>query len=251
MMKMRNPLIVIALIVTVTFTFVANVNAVEENTFERDYGMDLLPYGTLGIDWTLEDIRTGNMITFSSFEGKIILLDFFSASLGQSVNFAKELVDVRAEFSSSQLVMISVNIAPGVDTIQDIQTYITNAGITWHVVLDSVGMYTEYDTPAIPSFYLFNTDLRIVDSAEVITDKEYLINKINEYIDDVPTTTNTGPGAIPEFWAQNWYWFVIGGVFLIIAIGLTIQRVRVVNHNKKVREQRAEEKQKKYRQRNR
>ena len=254
-MKKTTNLLVITIVLTMTITILFNVNAMAKTIPEEDFGIDLLPVGSDSMDWTLEDIQTENDITFSSFAGKIVLMDFFTASEGVCESLANELADVRAAFSSSKLVMISVNNNPASDELSDIQDYIAAWDVTWYVVLDaipdSVSLTEYYDFSQYPCFYVFDTDLKVAFSNEVLTESEYIISEINEIIDSSTSTTPTGTGTISEFWAKNWYWFVIGGVFLIIAVALTIQRVRIVNHNKKVRQQRLEDRQKKHRQRNR
>ena len=250
-MKKTTNLLVTTLLLTMTITILFNVNAMARTIPEDDFGINLLPVGSDSMDWTLEDLQTETDITFSSFAGKIVLLDFFSASVGVSETFANELAEVRATFSPSTLVMISVNMNPYQDELSDIQDYIDAWGVTWYVVLDMVGLYTYYDASQLPCFYIFDADLKVAFRNEILTESEYLITKINEIIGNDPSTSPTGTGSISDFWAKNWYWFAIGGVFLIIATALTIQRVRIVNHNKKVRQQRLEERQKKHRKRNR
>ena len=141
--------------------------------------------------------------------------------------------------------MISVDTNP-VESEAEIQVYAEEQDIDWYIFSDTAGIQIFYEIAQIPTFYIFNSDQKVVYSNDFPTDAEIIISEINVLLDSPQTSTNPNGEPIPDFWARNWYWFVIGGVLLIISVGISVQRIRIVNHNKKVRQQKAEEKQRKY-----
>lgn len=245
-MKKSIQFIAVAILLSFIVTVAVNVTAANNTLPEEDPVINLVPNGTQGMDWTLKEIISGHTKSFSSFAGKVILLEFFATWCGPCETFLDELRDVRAEYSTSELVMISMDIDPENDDEAKIKAYAEEQNINWYIFIDTVGIKTYYEMVQIPMFYIFNGDQKVVYSSEVITNAQIIMGEINKYLGGAQTTSNPGGDPIPDFWASNWYWFVIGGIFLIVGVGVSVQRIRVVNHNKKVRHQKSDEKQRKY-----
>lgn len=244
---MKKPIQFIVVVILLSFiaTVVVNVNAANNALPEEDLGCNLVPYGTQGMDWTLKEILSDQTMSFSSFAGKVVLLEFFETTCGPCSTFLIELRQVRAQFSSNELIMISVDTNP-LESEAEIEAYAEEQEIDWYIFSDTAAIQTFYEIVQIPTFYIFNSDQKVVYSNAIITDAEVIISEINKHVGGVQTTTNPNGDPIPDFWASNWYWFVIGGVLIIITVSVTIQRVRVVNHNKKMHQQKTEERQRKY-----
>ncbi len=246
MMKKNIQFIAIVILLSFIVSIAVNVKAANNTLPEEDNYINLVPNGTAGMDWSLKEILSDITLSFSSFAGKVILLDFFGTWSGQCETFLNELRSVRAQFSSSELIMISLDTDPLKDDEATIEAFAEEQNMNWLIFIDTVGIQSYYDIEQIPSFYIFNGDQKVVYSGEVITSAEIIITEINKHIGGAQSNTNTGGVPITNFLASNWYWFVIGGIFFIIVVFVSVQRIRIVIHNKKVREQRTEERQRKY-----
>ena len=100
---------------------------------------------------------TGQMATFSSFHGKVILLEFMNPNGAPCQHMASILKQLNSEYSS--VVIISV-IGPwnGV-TVQDAAGFVNTYGVTWTVVYDSSGIVaSNFGVQAPPTFIIINRD---------------------------------------------------------------------------------------------
>ncbi|MHA1555954.1 MAG: TlpA family protein disulfide reductase [Candidatus Heimdallarchaeota archaeon] len=246
MMKKSIQFIAVTILLSFIVTSAVNIRAANNTLPEEDMSINLIPNGNAGMPWTLKEVMTGQTMSFSSFAGKVILLEFFATWCGPCETFLDELRAVRAQFSTSQLIMISMDTDPANDDIATIKAFVEEQNMDWFIFIDTVGIQSYYEIIQIPSFYLFNSDQKVVYSSQVITSASVIISEVNKNLGGAQTTTNPGGEPIPDFWASNWYWFVIGGVFIIIAVTISVQRIRVVTHNKKVRQEISEEKQRRY-----
>lgn len=217
---------------------------------------DVLATGSNAYDWTLAEIKSNQNLTFSDFAGKIIIINFWEISIGASETAFSILKSIREDYSTSQVVIMSIDINPISDSKEEVVEYISDHEIPWYVFLDTVGVYIYYQISLIPTCTIIDQNQKVFDNVEGL-DKEgvnlysALKESIDSLIDSPPTTTNNGGSPMSEFWQKNWYWFVVGSVFLIIAVALIIQRRRVVLHNRKIREQKMEARQRRARKRER
>ena len=243
-------ILVLLVIMSIGFTHTSKVNAISI-TDPKDYlGVDLLPEGTLGQDWSLKEILTGSVMTFSSFEGKVVLIDFFATWCDPCKLYIPTLQDIRAAYSTSQLVMISLDTDPGTDSEATVKTFAEDEGISWYVFRDTETLSTFYQITSIPTTYIFNSDLRVAYAQSSVLSYSELSSVLNSLIESPQQpATSSGSGDPPGFWEKYWYIFMIIGIFLVIGVAVFVQRQKVITHNKKVRQQKIEEKQKRSRKR--
>jgi len=245
-------ILVLIIVATLTFTIVPTVNVFAEMIPEKDYTTELLPSGTLGMEWTLPEILSGTTMSFSSFQGKVILLDFFATWCNPCRAFAPELIAVKNHYPASKFVIISIDTDYIEDTVEEIRTFADEEDMDWYIFQDTSALKISsfYQISSIPTFYIFNDEQRITYSQSGAATSTIMINEINKLIPSEQTTASTSSGEpLSGFWAKNWYWFVILAVFLIIGVSIYIQRIRVLNENKRIRKEQLEEKEKRKRKR--
>ncbi len=251
MIKINNQFIILVLFISLTSTIIATIDVAAETIPNEEYNANLLPIGTLGMDWTLQEVISGSTMSFSSFQGKVVLLDFFATWCIPCKNFVPKLKEVKAQFSTNQLVIISLDTDPENDDIATIKTFAEDEGMDWYIFIDTKGISTFYEISSIPTFYILNYEQRVTFSGGGGIAASTIIGEINKLVHGPQTTTSTSSNGEPisGFWARSWYWFLIIGVFLIIGATIFIQRLKVQNYNKKVQQQRLEEKQRRTRKR--
>ncbi|MGC9779383.1 MAG: TlpA family protein disulfide reductase [Candidatus Heimdallarchaeota archaeon] len=250
-MKMHKKISIILLLI-ISGTIITSMiiaNGQTDHSITHQLESNLKPPGTLGMDWSLEDVLTDTIITFSNYEGKVVVLDFWATWCGPCAESIAELIDVKNEFSSSKVVIISINVKSS-DTETIIEDYASEHNMNWKIVRDTENIADFYGVISIPTFYIFDKELKVYKTYEGVIGSSSMIRTINEILEEPATPTNTNNGEpISEFWAKNWYWFVILGIFLIICAAIFIQRQRVIKQNKELQRQKFEEKKRRTRKR--
>ena len=229
--------------------FVSSISSTMVNSIkEFEYGSlepnALLPIGTAGKEWTLEDVLTGQTISFSSFEGKAVVMDFFATWCIPCQQSMPDLVSLKSSFSSSELAIISVN--TDVESNVALEEFASTYNLDWYLVKDTAGLSTFYGISSIPTIYVFDVDLKVYYRNVGAVSASFLSNLVNAIL-NIGSTPPTSNPQVPQngFWAKNWYWFIILLVFVVIVAVVFIQRRMVIQENKRVKKQRLMEKRRK------
>lgn len=107
-------------------------------------------------DFTLTDID-GNKIALSKVDSKLVLIDMMGLFCEPCKREIEELKVVRSTFSTSQLMIISVNVAVSSETQAQMLENRTSLGINWPMAFDTVGMAEKFGVQSIPSLVLLDT----------------------------------------------------------------------------------------------
>jgi len=254
-MKKSQSLILFSILLTIiTFSTTMTVFAEKTDIIPTNVNPNLITRGTPAVDFTAKDVLTDISFTFSSLAGKVIVLDFFSTTCIPCVHSVPELLKANIKYSSADFEIVSVDVDSN-DTEAAIENFAEGWTIDWKMVRDNGDLANYYQLLEIPTFYIIDQDMLIY---QAIFGSEEAIKLLDSFILELLPSYSTapnptvGPGnPVSEFWAKNWYWFILGGVMFIVVTGLLIQRRRIVIHNKKVRKQKQEARQKRYRKRER
>ncbi|NHJ84886.1 MAG: TlpA family protein disulfide reductase [Asgard group archaeon] len=212
-----------------------------ESRDDNKIDMNLLDPGSPPRDFTLIDVITGGSITFSYFSGRVIILDFFNIDCPFCTETIPVLGELRKNYPINKLTIISVDVSPEDDTVEELQIYADENDMNWYVVRDTLPVVTlgdYYEVTNIPTFYVFDQNQNVYAAkagAPGVNDLDAIVSGL--------LSENPG-GQISEFWLNNWYWFLIASVFVIIITGVLIQRRRIIVHNRKVREEKTQAKSK-------
>ena len=252
-MKKTQSIILFSIIFTlIALSTTITAFAEKPNTTPLEISPNLITRGTPALLFTVEDVITDTIFSFSSFKGKVVVLDFFSTTCLPCIYSIPELKKAKTKYSSDDLEIVSISVDLN-DTEADIEHFASDFGLSWKMVSDTIGINTYYQLLAIPTFYVIDQDQYIYQAIFGNDNFDELDGFILELLPEYsssPNPTNNG-GTLSEFWAKNWYWFVLGGVILIVVTGFMIQRRRIVVHNKKVRAQKTEARQRRRRKKER
>ena len=250
-MKKTQSIILFSIIFTlITLSTTIAVFAEKSNTTPLEINPNYIIRGTPAMQWTLEDILSDTTFSFESLSGKVVVLDFtISVSFEYSI---PELINAKAKYSADDLEIISVVLDLN-DSEEEIEQFAADNDMDWKIIRDTIGIASFYELLGFPTFYVIDQE-QIVYQAILGDDNfdeldGFILELLPEYSSS-PNPTNNG-GPFPEFWAKNWYWFLLGGVMFVVVTGLMVQRRRIVLHNRKVREQKTEARQRRVRKKER
>lgn len=240
---------IIFTLITISTTF--TVLAENPNTLKPKIDPNIITRGTPALLFTIEDVLTETIFSFESFKGKVVVLDFFSTTCLYEDSIP-ELKNAKAKYSSDDLEIISIDVDLN-DTETDIEHFASDFGISWKMVSDTLGINTYYQLITIPTFYVIDQDQYIYQAIFGLFNFDELDGFILELLPEYSSSPNpsNGNGTPSEFWGKNWYWFLLSGVIFVIVTGLVIQRRRIVLHNRKVRAQKMDARQRRVRKRER
>ena len=167
------------------------------------------------IEFTLTDIN-GKQFSLNQFQGKVVVIDFFATWCGPCREAIPHLAELGRKFSSTQLTIISISVDPRYDSDELLRKYAAENSMSWVVARDTAQIGTKYGVKLIPTIviidgegYVQNTHVGITASSTLISEVESLLRGM----------TPTEP-ARPLWYHEYWYALVIG-VAVIVAIGLT------------------------------
>jgi len=93
-------------------------------------------------DFTLTDIDVVEF-SLSDYRGKVVLLNFFQILCGPCVAEIPHLKAVHEEFGED-LIIISISISPGYDTVEKLQQFREEHEIDWIIARDTLGVHENY-----------------------------------------------------------------------------------------------------------
>ncbi len=100
---------------------------------------------------------TGQTVTFSSFRGKVILLEFMEANCVHCEHMAPILSTLYSQYGGNVVFLSVVGPWNGV-TAQDAAGFVRTYGVTWTIVYDSSGIvFSNYGIQATPTFFIIST----------------------------------------------------------------------------------------------
>ena len=135
-----------------------NISGVSDNQDNGNDNLsaDLVQAGGDTMDWTMEEIMSDTMKTFSSFAGKVVLIDFFAMWCGPCKDAMPYLRNINDHFSSeTDFVMMSID----VDTSEQeaaIETFAGTYNMNWFIFRDTASVSNFYEISAIPTLMIIN-----------------------------------------------------------------------------------------------
>ena len=245
----RKTTILFIISLTLTATFISSALIVKGYASPRDeneLSTNLLAFGDYAPDWSLKEVRSDLTKSLSSYRGKVVLLEFFYTECGACTDsFLPYLLALRTHYTSNQLAMLSITIDLVNDDEVTLEDYIALHGITWDVFRDTSTVTDDYEVEYAPTFFIIDQNQIIHYSRVGHVSDTFLIGEIDKIVDP------DNDRSISEFWQNNWYWFVIGPIAIIILSVLFIQRRRVVLHNREIDQQTIEARKRRRRKRTR
>jgi len=146
-----------------------------------DGGGDQLPDGTgtgeAAPTFSLTDID-GNPVSLGSLRGKVVVLDLFATWCGPCQSQMAELSEVRARYSASDVVILSIDVDTR-ETASQAREFKADYGATWAFAMDTDGVGDKYGATAIPTLAIVDRAGKLAYSNQGLEDADALIARID------------------------------------------------------------------------
>jgi peroxiredoxin len=106
--------------------------------------------------FTLQEVD-GGALELEQLRGRIVVLDLFATWCGPCVSQMSELNKLRAYYSTSDLVIISIDVDPD-ETSQMVRDFRDEHNCNWAFARDTDGVAGKYDASSIPTLALIDRD---------------------------------------------------------------------------------------------
>ena len=93
--------------------------------------------------FTLTDID-GNQIALENLTGKVVILNFFDTTCTWCIPEIEELAKVREQYSSDEVVIISIDVLPQMDTVSVLKQFREQHNVSWPIAQDTANVFKEY-----------------------------------------------------------------------------------------------------------
>jgi thiol-disulfide isomerase/thioredoxin len=127
--------------------------------------------------FALTDID-GNPVSTQSLRGKVVVLDLFATWCGPCKSQMAELRDVRSHYSSTDVVILSIDVDPSETTAQ-VREFKSDYGATWAFARDTNSVGTKYGADAIPTLAIIDRDGNLTYRNQGLEDAGSLIARID------------------------------------------------------------------------
>jgi len=145
-------------------------------------------------NFTLVDID-GEQFSLSDHLGKVVLLDFFTTWCGPCIIEIEHLKGLYDEYSSDQLVILSISVDPYTDTVQTLQNFAQQNEMTWTVARDTANVAYRYGVSPIPHLVIVDAEGYKRHSHIGLTAESTLGSEIDSLVSEIE---NSDPNSDPD-----------------------------------------------------
>jgi len=117
---------------------------------------------------------------FSEFRGKVVVIDCFATWCGPCKEEIPHLAHIKEEYSSSEVVVISVA-SPG-DSETAIRQFKRDYNMTWRVARDTVGVFDKYNVEYIPTLIILSQNGTVHFQKSQVVDAATLSSEIDDLL---------------------------------------------------------------------
>jgi peroxiredoxin len=190
--------------------------------------------------FTLKDIN-GEDVSFSEYEDKIIILNFFATWCVPCNDQTNELRKVWESSFSEDIVIISVSTSPDFDTDILLKEFIEHSDIVWRVVRDTEGLATQYRVSIVPTIVIIDSDGALLYKYVGLSTADSIIWIVNNLLETAIKengfssilTTSRFKGL--EFYIPWWFNYLSIIVIMILISGIItfVWITEKVSHHRK------------------
>jgi peroxiredoxin len=161
------------LVVSVSVYAVMTRPADKDNNDDEDVK---LPAADKAPSFTLQTID-GEAISLDDFKGKVVVLDMMATWCNPCVMQMEELNQLRATYSESKVVILSIDIDTK-ESAQQLQTFKEDNNAHWRFARDTDGVGDKYGVTNIPALVIIDKDGRLQWQDAGVTSYEDLKGRI-------------------------------------------------------------------------
>lgn len=129
-------------------------------------------------EWKLPNLKTDQLVDFSQFKGKVVLLEFWFKYCGPCVKAVPELNELNQKYKKDAFLLYGIEFREDFPKT-DLQEYVSKIKIDYPVLYKGKELANEYSVQAAPTFMIINKKGTIV-YLESGFDKEKIENVIKE-----------------------------------------------------------------------
>jgi len=176
-----NRLTPVLVVVAIALVAVVVVYGLYMRGGDGDGGDDQLPDGTgtgeQAPTFSLTDID-GNAVSLQSLRGKVVVLDLFATWCGPCKSQMAELNEVRARYSTSEVVILSIDVDTR-ETASQAREFKAEYGATWAFAMDTDSVGEKYGASAIPTLAIIDRAGNLAYTNQGLEDASALIARID------------------------------------------------------------------------
>lgn len=166
-MKWRNLLIALLLVGLIGWVVYDNIRTKDDASTPPAAEGEIVPgvnVGDTAVDFTLTTLD-GQTVKLSDYRGKKVLLNFWATWCPPCKVEMPHMEKFYKDYQDKQVVILGVNLAHTESSVEDVQRFVKNYGLTFPIVSDEKGkISSRYQVVAYPTSY-------VIDSQGVIRNK--------------------------------------------------------------------------------
>ena len=202
---MRKRIIFLSMIILLicpTFFIGTTIKGAVDNQPNTAISTNVINLGAPAIDWELEEIKSDTNMTFSSFTGKVAMIDFFATWCGPCIDTFPILGDIKDHYSTEpNFVLMSIKVDPEYDDNEtELEKFAEQHEMDWYIFRDLVNMDIYYNIEFIPTLIIFN-QYQYVYFTEIGTPES--ADPFIEVIDELLNMNDNSPPTIENFFVDK------------------------------------------------
>jgi len=175
-------------------------------------------------NFTLVDIN-GKKFSLSDQLGKVVLLDFFSTWCGPCIMEIEHLKGLYNEYSSDQLVILSISVDPYTDTVQILQSFAQQYEMTWIVARDTDNVAYRYGVSPIPHLVIVDAEGYKRHNHIGLTAESTFRSEIDSLLSEIENGDSNGDPDTGQTEPPYTLIAAIGvGVIVFLVVGIIVAR---------------------------
>jgi len=135
--------------------------------------------GTEAPDFSVTDAQGRGTFTLSAHQGKVVLIEFFSTGCEHCHTYLPTIQQIRTQYSTDDLTMISISVAWAHESGDVLRTYANENGINWFIAPDSGTITDDYNVGNTPTTLIVDKDGMIAFKRSGVISSSVLIQEID------------------------------------------------------------------------
>jgi peroxiredoxin len=178
-------------------------------------------------NFTLVDIN-GEQFSLSDQLGKVVLLDFFTTYCDPCKLEIEHLQGLYDEYSPDQLAILSISVAPYIDTVQNLQSFAQQYEMTWTVARDTTDVASKYGLSYIPHLVIVDAEGYKRHTHIGLTTESTFRSEIDSLLSEIGNGDSTGDSDTGQTEPPYTLIAAIGvGVIVFLVVGVVVARKRL------------------------